>query len=96
MNDLGPNWHPNFGTIYTWYAMDRNGKISMMINNNWGNIPRSILNIKNIEDRLSDINDYVWEESAIYDTYPANKNGGLILDMYNLWRGDLLDKDKVY
>ena len=26
MNDLGPNWHPNFGTIYTWYAMDRNGK----------------------------------------------------------------------
>ena len=33
MNDLGPNWHPNFGTIYTWYAMDRNGKISMMINN---------------------------------------------------------------
>ena len=96
MNDLGLKWHPNFGTIYTWYAMDRNGKISMMINNNWGNIPRSILNIKNIEDRLSDINDYVWEESAIYDTYPANKNGGLILDMYNLWRGDLLDKDKVY
>ena len=96
MNDLGPNWHPNFGTIYTWYAMDRNRKISMMTNNNWGNIPRVLLCVKDIEEQLGYINEYVWEESSVYNKYPVEKNGKCILDMYCFWFNKNLSKDDVY
>ena len=48
MSDLNENWKPTFGTIYTWFAMDKNGRIAMMMNNSWGDLPSSILSIKDI------------------------------------------------
>ena len=65
MSDLNENWKPTFGTIYTWFAMDKNGRIAMMMNNSWGDLPSSILSIKDIELLLDNLNEYMWEESAI-------------------------------
>ena len=36
MSVLNINWEPGFGTIFTWFAMDKNGKIAVMINNGFG------------------------------------------------------------
>lgn len=43
MNDLNLSWTPSFGQIYTWIAMDKFGHLAFMVNNNWGNIPKVIL-----------------------------------------------------
>lgn len=85
IENLSINWRPDFGDIYTWFAIDKNGSIAMLINNCWGDIPKSILSLKNVNKLISDINDYIWEESNIYSDYPKNKNGGFILDMYCCW-----------
>ncbi|WP_201510448.1 hypothetical protein [Psychrobacter aquaticus] len=59
MSDLNKDWTPGFGTIYTWFAMDKNGRIAVMVNNCWGDLPQSVLNIPNAELLLDDLNDYI-------------------------------------
>lgn len=86
MSDLDKDWKPEFGTIYTWFAMDRNGLISVMVNNCWGDIPKTILKIPDAESLLDDISEYMWEESDKYINYPDNKEGRLIVDLYSYWR----------
>ena len=49
MANLDKDWRPEFGLIYTWYAMDKEGKIAMMINNNWGDLPKALLYIEGID-----------------------------------------------
>ena len=96
MANLDKNWRPEFGFIYTWFAMDKEGKIAMMINNNWGDLPKALLYIENIEEKLGCINEYIWEESPVYNNYPANKNSGVLLDMYCFWRRKGLSKKEVH
>ena len=86
MSDLNKNWKPDFGTIYTWFAMDKNGIIAVMVNNCWGDMPQSIITIPDIERLLDDLNEYMWEESGKYVNYPKNKEGKLIVDLYSHWR----------
>ncbi len=83
MNDLNKDWTPGFGTIYTWFAMDKNGLIAVMVNNCWGDIPKCLLKIPDLEFLLDDINEYMWEESKKYINYPENKNGKVELDLYS-------------
>ncbi len=77
------NWEPGFGEIFTWFAMDKNGKIAVMVNNCWGWLPETLLVIPNFEDLLDDLNEYKWQESEKYASYPAEKNGETILDLYS-------------
>ena len=83
MEYLNEDWVPEFGTIYTWFAMDKFGKIAVMSNNCWGNIPKVLLKLQNTEEKLDLINEYMWEESAVYTDYPPHKNGQTILDLYS-------------
>ena len=83
MSDLNKDWKPTFGTVYTWFAMDKNGRIAVMVNNCWGDLPQSVLNIPNAELLLDDLNEYIWEESKIFNKYPTNKKGKTILDLYS-------------
>ena len=83
MSDLNENWKPIFGTVYTWFAADKNGHIAMMMNNSFGDLPQSILKIVNVELLLDNLNEYMWEESAVYTDYPPHKNGQTILDLYS-------------
>lgn len=83
MSVLNINWEPGFGSVFTWFAMDKNGKIAVMINNGFGNLPKSLLLNENIESLLNSLNEYMWEESMTFQEYPPNKNGSVQLDMYS-------------
>lgn len=83
MSTLVNDWKPSFGTIYTWFAMDKNGKIAVVVNNNWGWLPNALLSLENFEELLDQLNEYKWEESAIFVDYPEDKKGSVILDLYS-------------
>ncbi len=83
MSMLDINWEPSFGSVFTWFAMDKNGKIAVMINNGFGDLPKSLLAINNVTELLNDLNEYMWEESATFVNYPLNKGGSTILDLYS-------------
>lgn len=83
MSNLNLDWKPEFGTIYTWFAMDKNGLISIMINNNWGDIPKVILSLDKAENLLDNLNEYIWEDSLLFNQYPKYKEGITILDLYS-------------
>jgi hypothetical protein len=85
---LDINWTPGFGDIYVWFAQDRFGRIAKMTNNCWGDIPKCLLAIKDIDNILTDISEYIWEESSKFKKYPENKKGDFFLDMYCHWRYD--------
>lgn len=89
-SDLNKDWAPTFGNVYTWFGMDKEGRIAVMVNNCWGDLPQSVLNIPNAEPLLDDLNDYIWEESNKYTDYPQDKAGELIVDLYSYWN----NKDK--
>ena len=96
MGDLDKDWVPGFGTIYTWFAMDKFGRIAVMVNNCWGDIPKSLLHIEHIENQLNDIGEYMWGESEKYNEYPENKKGGFYLDCYSAWLyGKEAKKEKI-
>ncbi|MDE1475127.1 hypothetical protein [Xenorhabdus bovienii] len=96
MNILNESWEPGFGTIFTWFAMDKQGKIAVMVNNCWGWLPSALLRMNNFEDLLTELNEYKWEESEKYTIYPDNKNGQTILDLYSsLTHQDTNCKDDV-
>lgn len=83
MYDLNISWVPEFGYVINWLAMDKNGRLALMINNCWGDIPKVILAKENIKEVLYNINDFLNEESDIYSFYPRNKEGEFILDFYS-------------
>ncbi|WP_391529713.1 hypothetical protein [Photorhabdus akhurstii] len=83
MNVLNESWEPGFGTIFTWFAMDKQGKIAVMVNNCWGWLPNALLRMSNFGNILTELNEYKWEESEKYTTYPDHKNGQTVLDLYS-------------
>lgn len=88
MDDLNENWVPGFGTIYTWFAMDKNGRLAMMVNNCFGDLPRQLLKVEGVEQLLDHMNEFVWEESVTFTNYPKVKSGGFSVDLYSAsaWR----------
>lgn len=94
MSMLNINWKPEFGTIFTWFAMDKFGRIAVMVNNCFGDLPKSLLSINNVESLLDQLTDYIWEESEIFKSYPNNKCGFTILDLYSGLRFDYLPARK--
>lgn len=83
MNVVNRDWTPGFGTIYTWFAMDKHGRIAVMVNNCWGWLPDVLLSLEDFESVLDDLNEYKLEESDKYTKYPGNKKGQTILDLYS-------------
>ncbi|MCX8640825.1 hypothetical protein J3U37_11980 [Gilliamella sp. B3172] len=94
MSILNIHWKPEFGTIYTWFAMDKFGRIAVMVNNCFGNLPKALLSINNLELLLDQLTDYMWEESEIFKSYPKNKCGRTVLDLYSGLRFDYLPTRK--
>lgn len=83
---LDKDWQPGFGTIFTWFAMDRHGRIAVMVNNCFGPIPSSLLAIPELEEKLDSLNEFMWEESREFQSYPKNKEGRTLLDIYRFRR----------
>lgn len=80
---LHKDWQPAFGSIFSWFAMDKYGKIAMFINYGFGNIPKKLLIQSNVDEMVSSLTDYIWEEHENYHIYPNNKCGETILDLYS-------------
>ncbi len=95
MSDLNESWEPGFGTIYTWFAMDKNGFIAVMVNYCWGNLPKIILKKCSIEKILDELYDYTFNASKIHRVYPENKNGELVVDLFSAYRSDEFDTKKI-
>ena len=85
MSVLDINWRPKFGAIFIWFAMDKFGRIGVMVNNCFGDIPICILRIKDVNIWLDHINEYMWEESEIYNNYPNDKGSDFKADLYSSW-----------
>ena len=94
MSNLNIDWKPEFGIIFTWFAMDKFGRIAVMVNNCFGDLPKAVLSINNVELLLDQLTDYMWEESEIFKNYPNNKSGCTILDLYSGLRFDYLSTRK--
>lgn len=80
---LDLNWKPEFGLIYTWFASDKNGRVAIFVNNNFGDIPKILLGENRIEDKLDEISEFILEESEKYKEYFFRKNGDTVLDFYS-------------
>jgi hypothetical protein len=85
MMPLDASWEPGFGQIYTWFAVDKNGLVAMMVNNCYGDLPRALLKLQDCDVLLDKVSEYIWEESAEFSSYPR-KCGDFILDCYSFWR----------
>ncbi|OWO81604.1 hypothetical protein B5C26_13220 [Photorhabdus luminescens] len=97
MTILNESWKPEFGTIFTWFAMDKNGRIAVMVNNCFGDLPKKILSISDAESLLDQLTEYMWEESLHFTHYPQNKNGYFSVDLYSSWRNrDNLSKTDIF
>jgi hypothetical protein len=83
---VGTNWEPGFGEIYTWFAVDRNGRVAVMVNNCYGDLPRVLLRLDSFDYLLDSVSEYLWEESEGFELYPKGKCGDFILDCYSFWR----------
>lgn len=83
---LSKNWQPGFGEIITWFAMDKNGRIAVMVNNCFGSLPSALLAISDLEAKLDALNEFMWEESSSFLSYPENKKGQTVLDLYSCRR----------
>ena len=90
MSNLNIDWKPEFGTIFTWFAMDKFGRVAVMVNNCFGDLPKALLSINNVESLLDQLTDYMWEDSEIFKNYSNNKSGCTILDLYSGLRFDYL------
>lgn len=86
MSVLSKEWHPEFGTIFTWFAIDKNNRIAMMVNNGYGELPKVLLGLKNVEALLDRFSEFVWGESSQFSNLSPNKEGELNVDLYSAWR----------
>ncbi|MDX6915144.1 hypothetical protein R9X49_08470 [Pectobacterium carotovorum] len=80
---LDKNWVPEFGTMFTWFAMDKHSRIAVMVNNCFGDLPKALLSIDNAELLLDQLNEFLWEESERFTVYPENKCGQTVSDLYS-------------
>ncbi|MGJ7500265.1 hypothetical protein ACSFBF_07885 [Variovorax sp. ZT5P49] len=93
---LNPNWTPQGADCFTWIAMDCSGKLAVMSNNGFGDLPESLLARNDSEELLNEFSDFLFEES---EKYPSNlqKNGLVNLHFYSSWiYRSKKDKNEVF
>lgn len=93
---LNSNWTPSFGVQYTWFGMDKHGKIGAFLNTCFGNIPRVLLEIRDIESVLDSLCEVVWNESERFSGCWEDKNGKAVLDLYSHAMFGGCSKDEVF
>lgn len=80
---LDASWKPEWGCIYMWLASDKDGNVALFVNNNWGDIPKCLINIPNIEDKINILTDFLYEYGDNLKEYFFRKNGKTILNFYS-------------
>lgn len=95
MSGLNSEWRPGFGTIYTWLAMDKYGRIAVMVNNCYGDLPKALLSTVGGASLLDELSEFIWEESSLVSVYPENKLGGAEVDLYSAWRYQNINPEDI-
>lgn len=95
MSRLNSEWRPGFGTIYTWFAMDKHGRIAVMVNNCYGDLPKSLLNTAEASSLIVELSEFIWEESSLVSAYPDNKLGSAKVDLYSAWRYQNINSEEI-
>jgi len=85
MMTLNKYWEPGFGELVTWFAMDKNGAIAVMVNNCFGALPAILLEVSDVDERLDSFNEFIWGESAEFAECSENKKGQTILGFYSAY-----------
>ncbi|MCO6560855.1 hypothetical protein BGI40_08795 [Snodgrassella communis] len=80
---LNEDWKPEFGTIFLWPAMDKFGKIAVMVNNCWGDLPKALLSNPHSISLLDPFMEHIFEGLDMYSQYSYKKHGETILDLYS-------------
>lgn len=82
--DLDLTWKPGSARNHTWVAMDKNGRLGLMYNNGYGWLPTSLLKTPNIEEKLSDLCEFIDGDSTKYINN-IDKKGSYLIDLYSSW-----------
>lgn len=82
IEDLNINWKADGLSTYDWPAMDKNGKIAIMVNESWGDLPKALLSNDNAKSLLNPFFEHIYEGLDEYSQYSYNKHGQTILDLY--------------
>ncbi|WP_368936362.1 hypothetical protein [Proteus penneri] len=91
---LSPEWVPGSSYTYAWVAMDNQGYLAKMYNNNSGWLPEVLLSIPDIKLYLDDLSEYIDGESEKYNN-KINKNANYIVDLYSSYTYRKYDKSKI-
>ncbi|MBG2877082.1 hypothetical protein I4902_14640 [Proteus alimentorum] len=91
---LTPKWVPSSSYTYAWVAMDNQGYLAKMYNNNSGGLPKLLLSIPDIKLYLDDLSEYIDGESEKYNN-KINKKSNYIIDLYSSYTYRKYDKSKI-
>jgi hypothetical protein len=80
---LNEDWKPDFGTIFFWPAMDKYGKIALMVNNCWGDLPKALLSNSHSISLLDPFTEHIFDGLDMYSQYSYRKHGETVLDLYS-------------
>ncbi|MGC2866634.1 hypothetical protein [Proteus vulgaris] len=87
-------WVPGSSYTYGWVAMDNQGYLAKMYNNNSGWLPKVLLSIPDIKLYLDDLSEYIDGESEKYNN-KINKNANYIVDLYSSYTYRKYGKSKI-
>lgn len=91
---LTPEWVPGSSYTYAWVAMDNQGHLAKMYNNNSGWLPEILLSVEDIKSYLNQLAEYIDGESEEYNNY-INKHGNYTVDLYSSYIYKNYDKSKI-
>ncbi|MBS6212240.1 MAG: hypothetical protein KH812_19535 [Proteus hauseri] len=91
---LNSEWISGSSYTYAWVAMDNQGYLAKMYNNNSGWLPKVLLSIPDIKLYLDDLSEYIDGESEKYNN-KINKNANYIVDLYSSYTYRKYDKPKI-
>lgn len=75
---------PQGADCFTWFAMDGLGRLAVMTNNGFGELPEGLLTMDDSEGLLNDLSEFLFEESEKYASN-IQKNGSFALHFYSSW-----------
>jgi len=67
-----------------------------MVNNCFGDLPRILLGLDDVDSLLDSISEFVWEESPQVSVYPEEKKGSAEVDLFSAWRYRGCSTDDVF
>lgn len=79
---LSGDWKPRGAECFTWVSMDRFGKLAVMYNTGFGELPDCLLVRQNAESMMDDLMEFLYEESKEFKP-SFNAGGDFVVDLYS-------------